>query len=108
MYQAKSIGRDRIQFFTPALSARISNRLSLENELREAVEKISLFSITNRNTPSRPAVSADSNHWLAGITRPAGYFIPKILFPSQKKPVLIDKIGEWGAAQSLHAGTCMG
>jgi diguanylate cyclase len=39
MYHAKSLGRGRVENFTEALAARIEERVQLEGELREAVDK---------------------------------------------------------------------
>lgn len=37
MYEAKANGRDRFQFFTPAMNVNIKNRIELENDLRNAI-----------------------------------------------------------------------
>jgi len=37
MYEAKANGRDRFQFFTPAMNINIKNRIELENDLRNAI-----------------------------------------------------------------------
>jgi diguanylate cyclase (GGDEF)-like protein/PAS domain S-box-containing protein len=39
MYHAKRIGGDRIEIFKPAMRARKTDRLSLESELRRAIER---------------------------------------------------------------------
>ena len=39
MYLAKEQGRDNFQFFTPELNARTFKRLSLENSMRQALER---------------------------------------------------------------------
>jgi predicted signal transduction protein with EAL and GGDEF domain len=39
MYRAKEHGRDNFQLYTPAMTARAIDRLSLENRLRQALQK---------------------------------------------------------------------
>jgi diguanylate cyclase (GGDEF)-like protein len=39
MYQAKSDGRDSLKFYTPVMSTAVSERLSLEGHLRQALER---------------------------------------------------------------------
>lgn len=39
MYHAKSVGRNNFQFFAPAMNARVSEHLELENRLRHALER---------------------------------------------------------------------
>jgi diguanylate cyclase (GGDEF)-like protein/PAS domain S-box-containing protein len=39
MYRAKERGRDNFQLYTPAMNAAVMQRLSLENDLRHAVER---------------------------------------------------------------------
>lgn len=39
MYQAKEMGRNNFQFYTPIMNARVVRRLELENHLRKALER---------------------------------------------------------------------
>ncbi len=39
MYEAKANGRDRFQFFTPAMNINTQNRYQLENDLRNAISQ---------------------------------------------------------------------
>ncbi|QEL64215.1 diguanylate cyclase/phosphodiesterase with PAS/PAC sensor [Oryzomicrobium terrae] len=43
MYYAKDNGRNNFQFFTPEMNARVSERLALENNLRQAIARNELF-----------------------------------------------------------------
>ncbi|WP_334156828.1 bifunctional diguanylate cyclase/phosphodiesterase [Oryzomicrobium sp.] len=43
MYSAKENGRNNYQFFTPEMNARVSERLALENSLRQALTRNELF-----------------------------------------------------------------
>ena len=43
MYVAKSAGRNAYRFFTPAMHAKSSEQLSLENDLRRAIERDELY-----------------------------------------------------------------
>jgi diguanylate cyclase (GGDEF)-like protein len=43
MYHAKATGRNTVAFFTPEINARIAHRVSLEAELRQALERDQLF-----------------------------------------------------------------
>lgn len=43
MYQAKSLGRNNFQFYQPAMNERLSHRVSMETQLRHALEREELF-----------------------------------------------------------------
>lgn len=43
MYQAKGIGRDNFQFYSPELNARAHQKLLSQEQLRNAIDRSELF-----------------------------------------------------------------
>jgi diguanylate cyclase (GGDEF)-like protein/PAS domain S-box-containing protein len=43
MYRAKELGRNNFQFYTPEMNARLLERLSIEKDLRNAIERQEFF-----------------------------------------------------------------
>ncbi|MEM7207396.1 MAG: EAL domain-containing protein [Pseudomonadota bacterium] len=93
MYQAKSMGRNKVQFFTPSLSARISNRLTVENELREAIDKdqLELYYQPQYATINKVVSGFEALVRWRHPTR--GLLLPHNFIPVAEEIGLIDQIG---------------
>lgn len=95
MYQAKSGGRDGFQFFTESLNQTARERLSLETQLRHALDKNEFFLCY------QPQMHiADGTLWgaeaLIRWRRPGkGIVAPDAFVPIMEDTGIIMKVGEW-------------
>lgn len=111
MYVAKQRGRNGFSFFTPVMQKEVQERLSLANDLREALLKgqleIYLQPIIDVNTGR--VVKAEAltrwNHPQHGMVQPDKFI------PIAEETGLIHEIGDWvfhqaGLAMSRWLGVC--
>ncbi|NDP60379.1 MAG: EAL domain-containing protein, partial [Oxalobacteraceae bacterium] len=95
MYQAKKLGRNNAQFFTPALNERVTRHLHLESDLRHAAGRDELV------LHYQPRIDARSGR-LAGVEslvrwqHPVeGLIAPALFIPLAEESGLIVGIGAW-------------
>ena len=95
MYQAKEGGRGCFQFYTPEIQRRIQEQLTLETELRKAVDNEEFRLVY------QPQVDASSGHicGLEALIRwqhpKHGQISPDRFIPIAEEVGLISVIGEW-------------
>lgn len=81
MYRAKENGRNGVAHFTPDMTATVQHRLTLENELRNALEQgeFEVYYQPRNDALTRAIVGAEAlvrwNHPVRGLV-PPGVFIP--------------------------------
>ena len=95
MYDAKSAGRARYVFFTNEIEERATERLSLETDLRIALEQGQLLL---RYQPQLQLVTEDviCAEVLARWTHPErGPMSPDLFIPMLEEMGLIDDVGDW-------------
>lgn len=95
MYKAKSSGRNNYQFFTEEMNEQIVDHLTIENDLRKAIEKDGLY------IKFQPQCSVDHMK-LAGVealvrwTHPEkGELSPDYFIPIAETAGLMVKLGKW-------------
>ncbi|MDO8652397.1 MAG: EAL domain-containing protein [Undibacterium sp.] len=102
MYRAKEMGRNTFQFYTPAMNERTLNRLSIEADLRYALERneFVLLYQPQINTSNGRIVGMEAlirwNHPIHGLISPARFI------GLAEEMGLIIPIGAWVIRQACH------
>jgi diguanylate cyclase (GGDEF)-like protein/PAS domain S-box-containing protein len=95
MYQAKDHGRANYQFFTTEMTRRTHERLSLESELRYALEREELSLFFQPQVDLKTGEIAGAEALLRWNNRNLGVVSPTTFIPVAEQSGLIVPIGEW-------------
>ncbi|MEB3290048.1 MAG: EAL domain-containing protein, partial [Leptolyngbya sp.] len=102
MYRAKSQGRNCYEVFDPEMHREMLHRLTLEHDLRQAIETDQL------QVYYQPQVDLTTGQWL-GVEALArwphperGMISPQIFIPIAEEAGLIQAVGEWVLWSSCH------
>jgi diguanylate cyclase (GGDEF)-like protein/PAS domain S-box-containing protein len=100
MYQAKARGRARFEIFDRAMRARTVERLSVENDLRRALERDELRVVYQPIVSLRDSSIASLEALLRWEHPTRGVVLPADFIPVAEESGLIEPIGRWvlGAA----------
>jgi len=94
MYQAKRVGRNNLRFFDPQMQETINQRVSLESELRKALEQqqFQLYYQIQVDSLRRPVGAEALLRW---IHPERGTVSPAEFIPLAEENGLILPIGQW-------------
>jgi diguanylate cyclase (GGDEF)-like protein/PAS domain S-box-containing protein len=95
MYNAKSNGRNNFQFFTKEMNAQVVERLSLENSLRQALDKKQLFLMYQPQMDIATGAITGLEALLRWQHPDRGLVSPEKFIPIAENGGLIVPIGEW-------------
>ena len=101
MYHAKALGRNNFQYFTQELQTKASKRVSLSNDLRQAIEQQQLF------IEYQPIICLQTNRIVKAeaLLRwqhpELGFISPHDFIELAEESGLINMIGEWVFEQAL-------
>ena len=95
MYQAKHMGRQAYQFFKPAMNQRAVERLSLESELRRALERQELELHYQPKIDLSTGLTCGAEALLRWCHPTRGWISPAQFIPIAEDCRMILPIGEW-------------
>ena len=93
LYQAKSAGRDTLQFFDPSMQKAVTARVEMEKNIRTALERHEFDLFFQPQVQCDKVVGAEA---LLRWNHPTKGFIPPSVFvPAAEESGLILPLGEW-------------
>ena len=99
MYTAKESGRNRYQFYSEDMTARAIERLSLEHDLRGAVERGEMFLVYQPQIELATRNVIGAEVLCGGGMQRKGSFSPRFI-PVAEDSGMILRIGEWALYQA--------
>jgi diguanylate cyclase (GGDEF)-like protein/PAS domain S-box-containing protein len=95
MYRAKDLGKNNYQFYSDDLSARIFERLTLENHLRHALERNEFALYYQPQIDARTQKISGVEALLRWEHPDLGLVMPNNIVPLLEETGLIEKVGHW-------------
>jgi diguanylate cyclase (GGDEF)-like protein/PAS domain S-box-containing protein len=102
MYRAKDAGRNRIAFFETRMQAEVQERLSLEEDLKQALSggQLCVYCQTQVDASGRETGGELLLRWTHPIR---GTIAPSVFIPIAEESGIIHELGEWVIRQACDA-----
>lgn len=93
LYQAKSAGRDTLQFFDPSMQKAVSARVEMEKDMRLALERHEFDLYFQPQVQKDKVIGAEALlRWKHPVK---GFISPSVFVPAAEESGLILPLGEW-------------
>ena len=93
LYQAKSAGRDTLQFFDPSMQRAVSERVEMEKDMRLALEHHEFDLYFQPQVQKDKVIGAEALLRWKHATK--GYIAPSVFVPAAEESGLILPLGSW-------------
>ncbi len=95
LYEAKNIGRNNFQFYSNAMSSKITDRLNLENALRKALDNNEFFLVYQPQVDLHTQQTTGFEALIRWNSPEFGVVSPFKFIPVLEETGLIYSVGEW-------------
>ncbi|MBP8202798.1 MAG: PAS domain S-box protein, partial [Pseudomonas sp.] len=95
MYRAKQGGRNALHFFAPEMQAAIDQRLQLQGELRQAVQREQLYLVFQPQLSLATGAVTGAEVLLRWLHPERGEIMPCDFIPLAEETGLIEELGGW-------------
>lgn len=102
LYHAKTCGRDNCQLFHEGMSAPLSNRLSLENDLRHALQRNQFVAYYQPQVNLRSGQVVGFECLIRWLHPVRGLISPVDFIPLAEETGLITQLGDWMLNTACH------